>query len=45
VRKKDKVHKETPIYNLTNDDLDRIGHQVHDATKEIMEEATRKKEE
>jgi hypothetical protein len=39
------VHKETPVYTLTNDDMDHIGYQVWDVTEEIMEEATRKKEE
>jgi hypothetical protein len=43
--KKTKAHKETPIYTLTNDDMDHIRYQVWDATKEKMEEATRKQEE
>jgi hypothetical protein len=30
------------MYTLTNDDMDRIGYQVWDATEEIMEEETRK---
>jgi hypothetical protein len=39
------VHRETPIYTLTNDDMDHIGYQVWDVMEEIMEEATRKQEE
>jgi hypothetical protein len=40
-----KVHNELPMYTLTNDDMDRIGYQVRDVAKKIMEEVTMKKEE
>jgi alkyl hydroperoxide reductase subunit AhpF len=41
VLKKTKAHKEALAYSLINDYMDRISYQVWDATKEIMEEATR----
>jgi hypothetical protein len=44
-RKKTKAHKVPPVYNLTNDDMDRINYQVRNVTEEFIEEATRKQEE
>jgi hypothetical protein len=37
-----KVHKEPLVYNMTDDNMDIINYQVQDATKEAIEEATRK---
>jgi hypothetical protein len=43
--KKTKVHKKTPVYTLTNDDMDHIGYQVRDVMEEVIEEETRRQEE
>jgi hypothetical protein len=40
-----KAHMELLVYNMTNDDIDRINYQVRDATKDTFEEATKKQEE
>jgi hypothetical protein len=40
-----KSHKVPPVYNLTDDDMERIDYQVWDVTEEAIEEATRKQEE
>jgi hypothetical protein len=40
-----KAHKETPVYNVTNDDMDWIGYHVRDFIEEAIEEATKKQEE
>jgi hypothetical protein len=45
VCKKTKSHREAPVYNLTNDYMDRICYQVRDVMEELMEEETGKKEE
>jgi hypothetical protein len=40
--KKAKTHKVPPVYNLTNEKMDRINYQVWDAAEEVIEEAIRK---
>jgi hypothetical protein len=40
-----KSHKVLPIYTMTNDDKDIIGHQVHDVAEEVVEETSQKQDE
>jgi hypothetical protein len=42
VHKKTKVHRDTPIYIFTNDNMDLISSQVQEFAEEVIEEATRK---
>jgi len=41
-RKKTKVHKVPPVYNMTNDEMDWINYQVRDATEEAIKEVTKR---
>jgi NACalpha-BTF3-like transcription factor len=43
--KKKKDQKETCIYTLTNDDIDKIGYQVRNVVEEVVKKALCKKEE